>query len=193
MATYKSSVYSKNAIYRPSSQNSCEEVVATISFPDGKNPVATDVLKFFRLGADVRITQFQLEVGKFDTNANVTLAGKLGITDSDACLLAAATEIQTNTTGIANYARVDGEATAIDSFAVTPFPAQTSTQDVLFTVGTSAATAFTTGVRSITLRAMIQNVYADTYVTGVSASNYPFSGSKNSEVAATYDYNGNAP
>jgi hypothetical protein len=191
--TYKSKVYRDNAVFRPTDQNGAEEITATVSIPDGKNLGVGDVLKFFRLGSDVRIMQFELEVDKFDTNANVTLAGKLGITASDACLIAAATEVQTNTTGSMNLARVDGEATAIDSFAVTPFPAQTSTQDVYFTVGVAAATAYSTGTRNFTLRAKIQNVYADTVVVGVSATNYPLSGSKSTEVAAQYDYNGNAP
>ena len=193
MATYKSPAYRKNAVYRPTSQVDPEEATFTISFPAGTNPVNGDVLKFCRLGENVRICQFQLELDQFDSNATAALAGKLGITGSDASLIAAATVLQTNTSGAKNFARVDGEATANDSFAVTPFPVSTSVTDVLLTISANAGTAFTTGIRNITLKIKYQYAYPDTYVTGVSATNYPFSGSKNTELSATYDYNGNAP
>lgn len=193
MATYKSSSYTKNAVYRPSSQTQPEEATFSITIPAGTALASGDVLKFGRLGENVRINTFQLEMDQFDSNGTAALAGKLGITSSDACLIAAATVLQTNTTGKKNFARLDGEATANDSFAVTPFPVQTTVQDLILTLSANAGTAYTTGDRTVTLKIKYQYAYPDTYVVGVSATNYPFSGSKSTAVAATYDYNGNAP
>lgn len=191
--TYKSSAYRKNAVYRPTSQVGPEEAVFTITIPDGVGLASGDVLKFARLGENVHVMQFELSCDQFDSNATAALAGKLGVTSSDACLLASGTVIQTNTTGKKNLARVDGEATANDSFAVTPYPVQSTVQDLILTLTANPGTSYTTGNRNITLRVKYQNAYQDGWVSGVSATNYPFSGSKNTESAVVFDYNGNAP
>lgn len=190
---YKTKTYLDNARARPDGQNDAEKLVMTFSFKDGLNPVSGDKVYFGKIGENVRITQFQLKMGAFDSNGTATLAGKLGITASDACLIAAATVLQTNTTGAKNFARVDGEATAIDSFAVTPYPTQTTVQDLILTFSASAATAATTGFRSITLEISYQYEYPNTWVTGVSNSTYPFAGAKVSEEPVVETYNGNAP
>lgn len=190
---YKTKTYLDNARARPDGQNDAEKLVMTYTFKDGVNPTSGDKIYFGKIGENVRITQFQLKLDQFDSNGTAALAGKLGITASDACLIAAATVLQTNTTGKKNFARVDGEATANDSFAVTPFPVQTTVQDLILTFSANAGTAFTTGSRSITLEISYQYDYPNTWVTGVSASNYPFSGSKVSEEPVVETYNGNAP
>lgn len=190
---YKTKTYLENARARPDGQNDAEELTMTYTFKDGVNPVSGDKIYFGKIGENVRLLGFSLDLDKFDSNASAALAGKLGTTDSDACLIAAATVLQTNTTGAKNFARLDGEATAIDSFAVTPYVVQTTPQDLILTFSANAGTAYTTGNRSISLTVRYQYAYPNQWVTGVSASNYPFSGSKVSEEPVVETYNGNAP
>lgn len=191
--TYKSSVYLKNGRVRPSGQNNAEAITATVTIPAGTTLGVGDVLKFAILGENVRIKSFNLNCDAFDSNAAATLAGKLGITASDACLLAATAKLSGNSSAKVNLARVDGEATANDSFAVTPFPVQTTTQEVILTIATAAATAITNVDRSITLEFTHQYAYPDVSLTGVSNSQYPFAGAKVYSPATVDTYNGIAP
>jgi len=192
--TYKTNVYLENANYRPDSQNESEELTATIQFPDGVQPASGDIIKLCKIGENVEITEFELVMDQFDSNGTAALAGKLGITASDACLLASGTVLQTNTTGAKTLAAVGGDVATSGGFAVKPFPVQTSVQDVLLTFTASAGTAFTTGNRKITVRVKYQYAYPDQFVsgvTGVSASN--LLGTKSTSQAVVYTYNGNAP
>lgn len=194
MATnYKTKTYNDNGRLRPVGQGNREATTMTYTFKNGVNPTNGDKIFFGKIGENVRITAFQLKLDQLDSNAAAALAGRLGITASDACLIAAATVLQVNTTGAKNFARLDGEATAIDSFAVTPFPVQTTVQDLILTFSANAGTAFTTGDRNITLEVVYQYDYPNRWVSGVSATNYPFSGSKVSEEPVVETYNGNAP
>lgn len=192
MAIYNSDVYLKGGRERPNGQDNGNKITATITIPAGVALAVSDVLNFIRLGENVRITQFALEVGVFDTNAAATLACDLGITAVTDCLLDGVV-IQTNTSGAKTIGRVGGEATAIDAFADEPFPAQTTVQSVFATITAAAATAATTLARSITLRAEYDYIFPNTWVTGVSDATYPFAGSKTTEVEVVDSYNGNAP
>lgn len=191
--TYKSSVYLKNGRVRPSGQNNAEAITATVTIPAGTTLGVGDVLKFAILGENVRIKSFDLNCDAFDSNAAATLAGSLGITASTACLLATTAKLSGNSSAKVNLARVDGEATANDSFAVTPFPVQTTTQEVILTIATAAATAITNVDRSITLEFTYQYAYPDVSLTGVSNSTYPFAGAKVYSPATVDTYNGIAP
>lgn len=201
--TYKSSVYLKNGRVRPSGQNNAEAITATVTIPAGTTLGVGDVLKFAILGENVRIKSFNLNCDAFDSNAAATLAGSLGITassdvtqeqpDYTACLLATTAKLSGNSSAKVNLARVDGEATANDSFAVTPFPVQTTTQEVILTIATAAATAITDDDRSITLEFTYQYAYPDVSLTGVSNSTYPFAGAKVYSPATVDTYNGIAP
>lgn len=194
MATdYKTKTYLDNARARPDGQNDAEELTMTYTFPNGVNPLSGDRILFGKIGENVVLTQFQLTLDQFDSNAAAALAGRLGTTASDACLIAAATVLQTNTTGKKNFSRIDGEATANDSFAVTPYVPQTAVQDLILTFSANAGTAFTTGDRSISLRIKYQYAYPNRWVTGVSNTTYPLAGSKVREAPVVDTYNGNAP
>lgn len=191
--SFKTRTYLANSRLRPAEQNEAAECTLTYTFKDGVGPANGDKIYFGKLGENVVITQFQLTLDKLDSNASAALAGRLGTTASDACLIAAATVLQTNTTGAKNFARVDGEATAIDSFAVTPYAPQSTVQDLILTFSANAGTAFLTGNRNVSLRVKYQYAYPNTTLVGVSASNYPFSGSKVEAEPIIEDYNGNAP
>lgn len=98
--TYKSAVYLKNGRVRPDGENDAEEITCTVSIPDGVALASGDKLYFCKIGENVIVNQFELIMDAFDSNATADLDGKLGITASDACLLASATVLQTNTTEI---------------------------------------------------------------------------------------------
>jgi len=199
MASLKTKTYLDNARARPNGQNDAEELTMTYSFPAGVNPLSGDVIFFGKIGENVYVTQFNLLMDQFDSNASAALAGRLGITASDACFIAAATVLQTNTTGKKNFARVDGEATAIDSFAVTPYPVQATVQDLILTFSANAGTAFTTGTRNITLRVKYQYGYTNQSLTGVSDPRYPFDTAAGANTTKVFEapvvetYNGLAP
>lgn len=189
--TYNSDVYIKGGRERPNGQDNGNKITATITIPAGVALGVGDILNFCRLGENVRITQFALEAGVFDTNAAATLAVDLGITAVSDCLLDGVV-IQTNTSGAKTLARVGGEATAIDAFADEPFPVQTTVQSVFATVTAAAATAATGSMRNISLRAEYDYIFPNTWVTGVSDPTYPFAGSKTTAVEVVDNYNGNA-
>lgn len=191
--TYKSSVYLKNGRARPDGQNDAEALTASVTIPAGTTLGVGDILKFAIIGENVRIKSFNLNCDAFDSNASATLAGKLGITASDGCLLASTTKLSGNSSAKVNIARVDGEATANDSFAVTPFPVQTTTQEVILTIATAAATAITNVDRTITLEFFYQYSYPDVTLVGVSDPKYPFAGAKVTATPIVDTYNGNAP
>lgn len=192
--TYKSNVFQANANFRPTNQNGAEEATVTVLIPSGTALASGDVIKFGKIGANVEITQFELALDQFDSNATADLDGKLGITADDDCLLASATVLQTNTTGAKTISAVGGDKATSGGFAVNPFPVQTSTQTIILTLTGSAGTAYTTGDRKVTLRFKYQYAYPDQWqsgVTGVSSS--ALLGTAVTERAVTYTYNDNAP
>lgn len=191
--TYKSSVYLMNGRARPDGQNDAEALTASITIPAGTTLGVGDILKFAIIGENVRIKSFNLNCDAFDSNAAATLAGSLGITASNACLLASTTKLAGNSSAKVSLARVAGEATANDSFAVTPFPVQTTTQEVILTIATAAATAITNVDRTITLEFFYQYAYPDVTLVGVSDPKYPFAGNKVTGTPIVVTYNGNAP
>lgn len=209
MATqYKSSSFIKNSRLRPVDQYSPEEATFSIYLPSGTTLANGDTLAFGILGENVIVTQFELIMPAIDTNASATLAGRLGTVtyagagasqtwtgSQDAVFIAAATVLQTNTTGAKNFARVDGEATANDSFAVTPYVARTDQRILVLNISAGAATNnLASNAGTVTLNVKYQYAYADTWqsgVTGVSSS--ALLGTAVTEQAITYQYNSNAP
>jgi len=194
MATYVSKQFNDNANYRPAGQNAAEELTVTVTIPAGTALASGDVIKFCKIGDSVEITEFELNLDQFDSNGTAAMTGKLGITASTASLLAASTALQTNTTGAKTVAAVGGDKASSGGFAINPFPVQTSAQTVLLTLDGSPGTAYTTGDRKVTLRIKYQYAYPDNWVdgvTGVSSSN--LLGTKTTEKAVVYTYNGNAP
>jgi hypothetical protein len=193
MATFKASAFNKNAPLRPEDQYGEYGATMTISIPAGTALANNDILDFGKIGENVVVTHYELDFDKFDSNATAALKAKLGITASDACLLAS-TIVQTNTTGAKNLSGSGGSQATSGDFAVNPFPTQTTVQSLLATITQNAGTNYTTGTRNVTLRVKYQYAYADQFVSGVtSVSSTNLAGTKVLSDAVTYDYNGNAP
>lgn len=205
---YKSSAVLKNSRARPDSQYEAEEATFSITLPQGTVLGVGDTLAFGILGENLNVQQFSLDFPAIDTNATATLAGRFGIVQyagagnaqtwtgsNDAVFIAAATVLQTNTSGAKNFARLDGENTAADSFAVTPYPVQTSQQILVVTISAAAATNnLANGAQTVNLSVKYQYAYPDTYVsgvTGVSPTN--LKGTPVSSQAVVYQYNNQAP
>jgi len=209
MATqYKASTFIKNERLRPVDQLSPSEATLSLTLPAGTVLGVGDTLAFGILGENVDVTQFSLDMPAIDTNAAATLAGRFGMVTyagagnaqtwtgaQDAVFIAAATVLQTNTTGAKTFARLDGEATAGDSFAVTPYVAQATQQVLVVTISAAAATNnLVNGPQTINLFVKYQYAYPDQYVTGVTGvtpSN--LLGNKVLSPAAVYTYNNQAP
>lgn len=193
MATFKASTYNSSGTLRPIDQYGAAEAVMTISIPDGTALANGDILDFGHLGENVVITHYELDFDKFDSNGTAALKAKLGITASDACLLAS-TIVQTNTTGAKNLSGSGGSQATSGDFAVNPFPVQTTVQSILATITQNAGTNYTTGTRKVTLRIKYQYAYADQFVSGVTGvSSTNLAGTKVTSDAVVYTYNGNAP
>jgi hypothetical protein len=205
---YKSSSVLKNSRARPDSQYEPEEATFSITLPKGTVLGVGDTLAFGILGENLIVTQFSLDMPAIDTNAAATLAGRLGTVDyagagntqtwtgsQDAVFIAAATVLQTNTTGSKNFARLDGEGTAIDSFAVTPYVPRAAQAIVVATISAAAATNnLANGAQTINLSVKYQYAYPDQYVSGVTGvSSTNLLGTKTTDQAVVYQYNNQAP
>lgn len=205
---YKSSAVLKNSRARPDSQYEAEEATFSITLPQGTVLGIGDSLAFGILGENLNVQQFSLDLPAIDTNATATLAGRLGTVTyagpgnaqvytgaTDAIFIPAATVLQTNTTGAKNFGRLDGETTAADSFAVTPYVIQPTQQLIVLNVSAVAATNnLVNGPQTINLYVKFQYGYPDQWVsgvTGVSPAN--LLGNAVVSQAVTYQYNNQAP
>lgn len=72
MSTFKSNAYIGGVPFRPVADMPFQ-IAATILVPNGKALAANDVLKFFKLGADVRVLDVTLITDDLDTGAAITL------------------------------------------------------------------------------------------------------------------------
>lgn len=72
MATYKSKAYLGGVPFRPTADQPFT-VGATVMIPNGTALAANDVLKMFKVGADVRILDVTLITDDLDTGAGITL------------------------------------------------------------------------------------------------------------------------
>lgn len=202
---YKSSSFIKNSRLRPVDQYAPEQATMTIYLPTGTVLGVGDTLAFGILGENVNVLDYALDLGKIDSNATATLAGRLGTVtyagagqtqtwtgSQDAVLIAAATVLQTNTTGAKNFAGQDGDNS---KFAVTPYVVQTDQRILVLNISAAAATNYlATAGTSVSLTVSYQYGYPDTYVTGVTGvSSSALLGTPVTEAAAVYTYNGNAP
>lgn len=192
MATYKSTFFQQSARLRPSNAHQPEEATMSIVIPSGTALASGDILKFGNLGENVRVLEVEWDVSS--SLATSGLEMKVGTSEDDDCFYAS------STTGAGNGAAtirklVNGEEadTSADNFAETPFVVQTSVVDLRITIGGTIVSAVSNTDRTITLRVRYQYAYPDTYVSGVSNSTYPVSGSKSTSNAITLDYNGSAP
>lgn len=200
---YKSKQVLDNVRFRPDSANEAEEIAMSIYLPAGTVLGIGDTLAFGILGENVDVQQFSLDMPVIDTNGTAALAGRFGTVtyagagnaqtwtgSQDAVFIAAATVLQTNTTGAKTFARLDGEGTAIDSFAVTPYVVQTDQRVLVVNISAIASTNnLATTAQTVTLYAKYQYAYPNTFVTGVTGvSPSNLLGTKTVSQAVTYQY-----
>ena len=72
MATFKSNAYIGGVPFRPT-EDGPFQIASTILIPNGKALALNDVLKFFKIGANVRILDVTLMVDDLDTGETNTL------------------------------------------------------------------------------------------------------------------------
>lgn len=215
---YKASTVLRNVRFRPDSANEPQEVTSTVTLPAGTVLGVGDILAFAILGENVQLTQFTLDNPGIDTNATSTFQASFGGVNyagagqtqtwtgtgigASALLAAALAPWRSSGTqgGATTIARLDGENTAADSFATTPYVVQPAQQILFLTVTAAAATNGLSATVPTNLTAMFkyQYAYADQFVsgvTGVSPAN--LLGTKVVSPAVTYQYgfisNPNAP
>lgn len=85
MATFKSKAFIAGNIYRPVKEGPFE-VTASIKVPSGTLIAASDVFKFFRVGADVSIDEVTIRTDDLDTGTAITLHAGIdyeGVTTDD--------------------------------------------------------------------------------------------------------------
>lgn len=187
MSTFNSSVYLKNAVYRPTSVDDDLDIVASITVPNGTPISASDVFNFCRIGENVRVRDFVLEVDDLDTGSTITL--NLGNTASATAFLSASTIGQAGGESI----RRSTDATAGNQFATTPYAVQTTIQTVKATVGTGPAGNPTTD-RTLTLRLALFYALPDTELIGLTnVTSTNLLGDKVFVAPTVYTYNGAAP
>ena len=202
---YKSSSFTKNARLRPVDQDSANQATMSIYLPTGTLLGIGDTLAFGILGENINVLDYSLDFGKIDSNASAALAGRFGTVtyagagatqtwtgSQDAVFIAAATVLQTNTTGSKNFSGRDGDNS---KFAVTPYVVQTDQRILVVNISAAAGTNYlATAGTTVSLTVSYQYGYPDTYVTGVTGvSASALLGTPVTEQAAIYTYNNNAP
>jgi len=202
---YKSSSFTKNSRLRPVDQYAPEQATMSVYLPKGTVLGIGDTLAFGIVGENVNILDYNLDMPAIDTNGTATLAGRFGTVtyagagasqtwtgSQDAIFIAAATVLQTNTTGSKNFAGQDGDNS---KFAVTPYVVQTDQRILVVTLSAVAATNnLTTAGQTVSLSVSYQYAYPDTYVSGVTGvSSSALLGTAVTDQAVVYTYNGNAP
>ncbi len=190
MATLKTRTYLGNARLRPSGQNDCEECTLSYTYPVGKAAVNGDVIKFAKLGENVQVLAVEVDVDGSLGASGVTLdVGTDSVTDCFIDGLSFGNGAATARTV------VDGLTanTAADAFADGHVLPSTSVRDLQAVFNGAITSAVTNTARTITCRVKYQYAYPNTTLIGVSATNYPFSGSKVTGEPIVDDYNGNAP
>jgi hypothetical protein len=192
MATYNSGVYLNGTRLRPGDQCECAETTISYTFPEGVAVASGDVVKFARIGENVKILSVELNWPAFGASLATGLdVGGDGTTLAvDAFIDGAATSTAIATAGV--VAKIAGLESA-DTFADGNVPASAVVEDLQMTVAGAVTTAITNTDRTFTLRVKYQYAYPDQYITGVSDETYPFAGEIEYAPAEVETYNGNAP
>lgn len=92
-SVFKSRAYLQGVPFRPTSEAPFE-VTASVLIPNGTALAADDILKFMKIGANVRILSFTLSCSDLDTGAGITLDCGYDLptgSDNDDAFLAAST------------------------------------------------------------------------------------------------------
>lgn len=186
--TFNSSVYLKNAVYRPTSVGEDLEIVSSILVPNGTPIAINDVFNFCRVGEGVRIQDFVLEVDDVDTGTTFTF--DLGTDQTTATSLLSASTIGQ---AAGENIRRSSDATAGNQFATTPYVTQTTISKVYGTCH-AAPTGNPTTDRSFILKLNLFYPLPDTELvglTGVTSTN--LLGTKVYSAPVVYLYGGAAP
>lgn len=187
MSTFNSGVYLKSAVYRPTSVGDALEIVSSITIPNGTGIATNDVLNFCKIGENVRVESFVLEVPDLDTSTGIVL--DLGNTADPNCFLSGSTLGQA---GGETMVR-SSDATAADHFAVTPYVVQSTVQSI-FATATTGATGNPTTDRTISLKLKLFYTLAETELTGLTnVTSANLLGDKVFTPSVVYTYNGSAP
>lgn len=187
MSTFNSSVYLKNAVYRPTSVDDDLEIVASITIPNGTGLATNDILNFCWVGENVNVQSFIVETS--DLDGGTSLVWDLGNTSDPNCFLSGSTIGRS----AGEIDRRSTDATAGNQFAVTPYVVQTTPQAVFATITTGPASNPATD-RTITLKLNLFYALPDTELiglTGVSSTN--LLGTKVYVAPTVYTYGGQAP
>lgn len=169
MATFKSNAYIGGVPFRPVADMPFQ-IAATILVPNGTALAANDVLKFFKLGADVRVLDVTLITDDLDTGAAITLS--VGYTaavaaDDTGAFVALSTIGQTG-----GVVRVENGGD--DPFAGGSFNGVAETIDIEALVAASPAgnpaadryvTLMVTGVKETRATSEVPYIYEDRYNT----------------------------
>lgn len=188
MNIYKSGVYLKGAIYRPTSLGDALEIVCTATLPVGATLKPGDQIKFCKVGENVRIQDFVLETDELDTGSALTF--NLGTTGAPTSLLSA------DTVGRAGGERIrrSSDATAGNAFATSPYVPSPDVQEVVATVVAGPAGDPET-VRNISLKLKLFFTPGELQLVGLDNVGWgpgeTLQGTKVYEPASINTYNGN--
>lgn len=187
MSIFNSSVYLKNAVYRPTSVDDDLEIVASITIPNGTGLATNDILNFCWVGENVNVLDFAMEVPDLDTAT--AIVWDLGNTSDPNCFLSGSTVGRSS----GEVYRRSTDATAGNQFAVTPYVVQTTKQAVFATI-TTGPTGSPAADRSIVLKLNLFYALPDTELIGLTnVTSTNLLGDKVYVAPTVYTYNGEAP
>lgn len=144
MATFKSAAYIQGNVYRPTTEAPFA-ITSTVLIPNGTSLAANDVIKFFKIGANVQVLDITLHTSDLDTATGITLDlgfDALTLTDDDNAFLDNSTIGQTG-----GFVRVENGG------------------DDPFAVGLLAALAETITIQAKVQDAPTTNPSTDRYIT----------------------------
>lgn len=188
MSTFNSNVYTKNAVYRPTSVGDDLEIVCSITVPNGTPIAINDVFNFCKVGEGVDILDFELRVDDVDTGTTFTF--DLGTSATTATSLLSA-----NTVGqsAGEVYRRSTDATAGNQFATTPYVIQTSICTV-FGTAHAAPTGNPATDRKFILKLNLFYPLPDTELIGLTnVTSTNLLGDKVFVAPTIYTYGGAAP
>lgn len=188
MATFKSHAYVKGTTLRADGQDEPQEATFTLTIPDGKGLAQNDILQFGYLGENLRVLSVQMDNSASLASSGLTV--DIGDNTTGDCFFDGTSF---GNAGVTVIEAIDGAtaATNANNFADTPYVIRTARSSIVGTIASAVTGATTSGIRTINLRVRYQYAYPESYVSGVSTSAYPMSGSKTTSDAIKFDYNGN--
>lgn len=206
MALYKSKVYNRGTVLRPTDQTESGDASMTVRIPSGTTLAAQDVLYFGTLGENIDVVQAHVTADPLDSNATAALAAALG------CVPSTTAKTYSAVTGVTGYnsiftatliskdagvgcnvTKAAGGGTA-GLFNINPFPVLTVKSDIVMVISAAATTAITNVDRNITVRLKFQmKNFNEQYPSGVTDSTYPLAGAISYGDVIRYDYGGAAP